>query len=196
MTITAYMLQISHIYPSINVSIAFFPLARETHGDTKFFCIRKAETPQSLHNTWWWAQSNTMSISVIQRCFHSDEKRGEPSPKRLRLHGLWVNAVTTSGSLCLIWLKGKELMNVCSIGMSEDKNLVCKFLFVWLRNWLYSMSLVAVLMSDYHVRVWFRKNIWPAANRWDQAKVVNSRLDYHHHKRIPRSGEFCLTINQ
>lgn len=77
--------------------------AVDTHGDTKFFCMRKAEMPQSFHSTWWCAQSSATSISVVQWCFHSDEKRGAPSPYRLRLQGRWVSAVTTSGSLCLIW---------------------------------------------------------------------------------------------
>lgn len=81
----------------------YYDPSTKAHSETKFFCIRNAEMPQSFHRTWWCAQSNKTSRSVIQCCFHGDEKRGAPSPYRLRLQGRWVNAVTTSGSLCLIW---------------------------------------------------------------------------------------------
>lgn len=82
-----------------------------THCDTTFFWIRKAEVPHSFHSRWWCAQSNKMSIILIQWCCHSDEKRGVPSPRQLKLHGLWVNAVSTSGSLCLIWTKRNKQRN-------------------------------------------------------------------------------------
>lgn len=85
-----------------------------THGEMKFFCTRKAETPHRFHSRWWWAQSRSTSNTCIQCCFHADENRGVPSPKWLRLHGRWVNAVTTSGSACLIWKRGDLSVKKCS----------------------------------------------------------------------------------
>lgn len=101
--------------------------AAGTHGETKFFCMRKAEVPQSFHSMWWCAQSSTMSISANQWCCHSDEKRGVPSPSRLRLHGRWVNAVTTSGSLCLIWAGAKHKRHAA---------LMITVVFKWLESQL------------------------------------------------------------
>lgn len=74
-----------------------------THGETKFFCTRNAETPHNFHRKWWCAQSSSTSSSAIHCCFQGDANCGVPSPWRLMLHGLWVSAVTTSGSVCLIW---------------------------------------------------------------------------------------------
>lgn len=74
-------------------------LVLETHGDTKSFWTRKAETPQSLQSRWCSIQSRTRSSSDSQQWRHGAEQRGDPSPKRLRLQGRWVSAVTTAGSL-------------------------------------------------------------------------------------------------
>ena len=74
-----------------------------TYGDTKSFCMRKAEIPHKYHKILCILQSSKMSNATNMDCFHKVSKRGFPSPVWLRLQGLWIKAVTTFWSACLIW---------------------------------------------------------------------------------------------
>lgn len=73
------------------------------YWEMKSFCTRMAETPQSFHSMWWWAQSSNTSRTPVHSWFHDDGVRGVPSPKRLSLQGRWVRAVTTLGSVWRIY---------------------------------------------------------------------------------------------
>lgn len=78
-----------------------------TYWETKFFCMRKAETPQSRHKKLCRLQSRTTSSIMYNRSFQEELKRGVPSPKWLSCHGRYVRAVTAFRSACLIW-KSRE----------------------------------------------------------------------------------------
>lgn len=93
-----------------------------------------AETPQSFHSMWWWAQSNKTSRTDVHIWPHVDRVRGVPSPKRLSLQGRCVRAVTTLGS---VW----RICGPDSRVLSEDGRGSCQIKS-------YSVPLFCYLVDD------------------------------------------------
>lgn len=50
-----------------------------TYSEMKSFCTKMAETPQSFHSMWWWAQSSRMSRTPVHIWPQVDRLRGVPS---------------------------------------------------------------------------------------------------------------------